>query len=148
MSGWNLTLETQNFRFTPEKVNIPNVANEGHAHVYVNGEKLTRLYAKHYHLSNFPVGEHDISVTLNANDHLALALNQQTISAKATITQEAMKMPMKMRNGEMGIDITDNKNDGKSKGEKAEEKEGTQAIDHRMHKNMQMKQGTQKTKSE
>ena len=38
-SGYNIQLVTKNFKFTPEKVNKENVMNEGHAHIYINGNK-------------------------------------------------------------------------------------------------------------
>ena len=87
MSGWNLKVKVQNFEFSPENVNMDNEVNRGHAHIYINGEKLTRLYAPYYHLSNLPPGEHEISVSLNANDHSTLTLNGQPIVAKHTIHQ-------------------------------------------------------------
>lgn len=50
MSGWNLQVLPQNFRFAPQNASAENVPGEGHAHVYVNGEKLARLYAEWVHL--------------------------------------------------------------------------------------------------
>ncbi|MEM8775721.1 MAG: hypothetical protein AAGF53_11855 [Pseudomonadota bacterium] len=86
-SGWNVIIETQNFRFTPEAVNGDNVPNEGHAHIYVNGEKQARLYGNAYHLADLPSGEHEISVSLNANDHSTLAIEGKPIEARVTVTQ-------------------------------------------------------------
>ena len=43
MDGFNLYLETRNFRLTPQHVDTSNVANEGHAPLYLNGEKVARL---------------------------------------------------------------------------------------------------------
>ncbi|MFU8825273.1 MAG: hypothetical protein ACNA7N_13620, partial [Yoonia sp.] len=66
MDGWNVTITTMNFTFTPEMVNSDNVDNTGHAHLYVNGMKLARLYGPHFHLHDLPEGEHEISVTLSS----------------------------------------------------------------------------------
>lgn len=88
MAGWNLSVKTKNFTFTPEKVNQTNVLNEGHAHIYIDGVKLTRLYGTSYHISDLSIGEHEISVSLNANDHSDYVLNGKPIVAKQKITQK------------------------------------------------------------
>ncbi|MEM7668781.1 MAG: hypothetical protein AAF317_06460 [Pseudomonadota bacterium] len=89
LSGWNVFLSVRKFRFTPEQVNQANVVNEGHAHLYLNGEKLTRLYGTSYHLSNLPPGRNVVSVSLNANDHSGLLLAGQPIVAEAVIVLPA-----------------------------------------------------------
>ena len=73
VGGWNLRLDLRNFRFAPENVGRANVAGEGHAHVYVGGEKLARLYGPWLHIPVLPEGA-PVEVTLNANDHGALAV--------------------------------------------------------------------------
>lgn len=73
-SGWNLHVETTNFRFSPEHASTPHIAGEGHAHVYVNGVKLARIYANWYHIDHLPIGEVMIEVALNSNDHNELAV--------------------------------------------------------------------------
>ena len=40
MSGLNLEIITQNFRFAPEHASSDHVAGEGHAHLYIDGEKV------------------------------------------------------------------------------------------------------------
>ena len=69
VNGWNLELKLENFTFTPENVNQPNQPNEGHAHLYVNGEQVSRIYSNWYHLPNLPQGSNEIKVGLNANGH-------------------------------------------------------------------------------
>jgi hypothetical protein len=92
-SGWHLYVQTENFIFTPNKANEENDfdeknnLHEGHAHIYVNGTKLTRLYAKHYYLSDFLPGKHVISVSLNTNNHLDYAVNDERIFASVDIIQ-------------------------------------------------------------
>ena len=88
VSGWNLLVKTKNFTFTPEKVNQAPIQNQGHAHIYIDGEKLTRLYGNAYHLSDFPPGKHEVSVGLNGNDHSNFAVNGQPIMDKVTVIQE------------------------------------------------------------
>jgi hypothetical protein len=65
----NLFLDLKNFRFAPEEVNKTSKINEGHAHLYLNGRKLTRLYAASYFMDKLPKGDLKIRVTLNTNMH-------------------------------------------------------------------------------
>ncbi len=88
MAGWNLHIQTENFVFTPEKVNLENIAGEGHAHLYINGHKLSRIYSEWYHLNDLRPGEYDLMVTLNANDHSPLAHQGKVISTTISIEQK------------------------------------------------------------
>lgn len=85
MSGWNLQIMTENFTFSPENASLAHIDGEGHAHVYVNGVKLGRLYGPWVHLDGLPEGEVTIEVTLNANDHRALAVDNVALSQMLTI---------------------------------------------------------------
>lgn len=79
-SGYNLEIETTNFEF----VSTHNFENDqldifrGHAHLYINGEKISRLYSSSYYLGELE-GYNEITVTLNSNDHKDLALKGETI---------------------------------------------------------------------
>lgn len=88
--GYNIHVTTQNFRFSPENVNQKPVSNEGHAHIFVNGEKLTRLYGEWFYLngSDLQSGPNDVLVTLNANDHSELTFQGEHIQAVVTVTVE------------------------------------------------------------
>ena len=66
--GWNLHILTTNFTFTPQNENTAPVANEGHAHLYIDG-KLSVVYGPWYHVDALAPGEHTVTVSLNANDH-------------------------------------------------------------------------------
>lgn len=87
MSGYNLEITPTNFRFAPEHVNGAVVPNEGHAHLYIDGKKIARVYGTWMHLSGdfFPSGSHEVRVTLNANDHSDLSVASTLIEARATI---------------------------------------------------------------
>ena len=82
MDGYNIRIETENFRFAPEDVNAAPVANEGHAHIYVNGKKVSRLYGPWFNLRSqyLDEGTNEVLITLNANDHTGWALDGQCIS--------------------------------------------------------------------
>ena len=84
-SGWNLHVETTGFRFAPEHASGPHVPGEGHAHVYVNGEKIGRVYGPWVHLGTLPDGAVTIEVTLNANDHRPFAVGDRPVSASVTV---------------------------------------------------------------
>lgn len=88
MAGYNLHVMTENFTFSPERASLANVTGEGHAHVYINGEKLGRLYNPWMHLAGLPKGEVEVMVTLNTNDHRPLAVNGTPVSALQMITVE------------------------------------------------------------
>lgn len=69
-AGWNLSLVTTDFTFTPDNTGAAHVAGEGHAHVYVDGQKLGRIYSRDYHIpAKFASAGQTVFVTLNTNDH-------------------------------------------------------------------------------
>lgn len=79
VQGWNLEVQVTNFTFAPERVNASTLPTEGHAHLFINGEKITRLYGNWYYLNPLPPGTYDVSVVLNANTHEELVHNGQVI---------------------------------------------------------------------
>lgn len=79
-SSYNLQVQYQNFTLTPAAVNGPHVAGTGHAHIYVDGVKLTRLYGDWFLLSNLTAGS-EVKVTLNANSHEQLMHSGQMVEA-------------------------------------------------------------------
>ncbi len=87
-SGYNIKLTTENFTFTPESINGSNVMSEGHAHLYVDDEKISRLYGPNFHYDESFEGTKTFKVTLNANDHSEYAVNGEVISASVDITHD------------------------------------------------------------
>lgn len=83
--GFNLRLQTLNFAFTPQKVDLEPLSNEGHAHLYVDGEKIARLYGEWYHLSSLPAAAETLTVTLHANDHSVFTTDGIEISASLSL---------------------------------------------------------------
>lgn len=86
VGGWTLHVITERFTFAPEHANTAHVFGEGHAHLYVDGEKLARLYGPWFHIPTLPPGEHELTVTLNANDHRVYGQNGRPIQAVVTVT--------------------------------------------------------------
>ncbi len=81
MSGWNLQVETQNFRFAPEHASGADQPGEGHAHVYVNDEKIARLYGAWMHIPALPEGGAEVKVSLNSNSHGMIAVDGVPVEA-------------------------------------------------------------------
>ncbi len=75
MRGWNLEVQVANFEFAPEELGQASRPTAGHAHLYINGEKITRLYGTWYYLDGLAPGRHNVTVSLNTNGHEALAHN-------------------------------------------------------------------------
>tara|TARA_R110002072_G_scaffold12511_9_gene53934 strand:+ start:3243 stop:3731 length:489 start_codon:yes stop_codon:yes gene_type:complete len=88
MAGYNLHVTVENFAFSPQGASGAAVPGQGHAHVYINGEKLNRLYGEWMHIASLPKGDVTVEVTLNSNDHRPLAVEGTPISASTTLSVE------------------------------------------------------------
>lgn len=78
-SGWNLWVDVANFTFAPQSSSLPNIEGEGHAHLYIDGEKITRLYGEWFHIPELASGKHVITVDLTTNDHMILVSGGEKI---------------------------------------------------------------------
>lgn len=80
--GYNIRISTAEFKWAPDAVNTTPAQGEGHAHIYVNGIKLARVYGEWFHVSDDKLqkGENLIEVTLNANDHSEWTVSGQHIA--------------------------------------------------------------------
>ncbi len=67
--GFTLHLKTRKFRFTPKQADAKHRAGKGHAHLWVDGKKTTRIYGPWHYVGGLTPGRHEIRVTLNGNDH-------------------------------------------------------------------------------
>jgi hypothetical protein len=85
VGGWNVELIAENFKFVPERVGGEAVRGEGHAHLYVDGVKIARLYSPWYHLPSLEKGQHEIMVSLNAHDHRVFSEGGQPVQARLII---------------------------------------------------------------
>jgi len=86
MSGRNLEIVTENFRFAPEHASSEHLAGEGHAHLYLDGEKIARVYGHWFHVPEPGPGTHSVRVTLNANSHQDLAVGGELIADTETLS--------------------------------------------------------------
>lgn len=91
VAGWNLEVQVTHFRFAPENLNARSLPTEGHAHLYVDGKKIARLYGSWFYLEALPAGRHQVMVSLNTNGHEALTYRGQSIVATAVIDVPATR---------------------------------------------------------
>lgn len=85
--GYNIQILTENFTFSPSMINREPAENEGHAHLYVNGQKVQRVYGHWVHLPSDALvpGANAVRVTLNANDHSEWAFQGVAISSTVIV---------------------------------------------------------------
>jgi hypothetical protein len=84
--SWLLHIKTDNFTFAPEKAGLNEDSYiEGHAHIYINGKKVNRLYGNYYNLGELEKGSHQVKVTLNANNHSIFTVDGQEIAYYETL---------------------------------------------------------------
>jgi|GEM_PF-397640 len=88
-SGYNIKIAATDFIFTPESVNGENVIGEGHAHLYVDGQKVGRLYSPYYHYDGDFEGTKEFRVTLNANDHSEYTVDGEVITSTVQVTHDS-----------------------------------------------------------
>ncbi|MFE9256894.1 hypothetical protein [Streptomyces sp. NPDC006879] len=89
--GWNLELEVQNFRFTPDSTGGAAVEGAGHVHLLLDGRKLARVYGPWFHLpsAQVPRGPHTLTARLYADDHTAWAVEGKPVQDQSSLTATA-----------------------------------------------------------
>ncbi len=86
--SWNLTLDVTNFIFdadTEEPVHLPG---HGHAHLYINGMKIQRMYGTSATIGQLPPGTYIVRVSLNTNDHRPYTNAVGPVEASVSIVVE------------------------------------------------------------
>lgn len=86
--GWRVVLDTREFRFAEALVDGTHVPGTGHAHLYVDGVKIGRVYEKVATIPALPPGEHIVRVTLNSNDHRTYLVNDKAVTATVEIVAD------------------------------------------------------------
>ena len=87
MGGWNIHLMTENFVFAPQNAGKDDVIGEGHAHLFVNGKKVARVYSDWFHL-NVGKGTSKVKVNLTTNSHKDYFYNGKAIEAEIELNEE------------------------------------------------------------
>ncbi len=90
VEGWNLRVGTTDFEIVPENVSTAHIDGEGHMHLYIDGEKASRLYGEWHHIGPLAPGDHEVRVELSANDHSAMAVDGDIIDATDVIVAQEM----------------------------------------------------------
>ncbi|MFT4914355.1 MAG: hypothetical protein ACI85V_000128 [bacterium] len=80
----NLHIIADGFTFTPETVNLDPTPGTGHAHIYVDGIKIARVYGPWFHVENVAPGQ-TIRVTLNADNHALWGIDDHPIVAEIIV---------------------------------------------------------------
>lgn len=95
MSGYNLRLILENFSMMPPPFGLSDMADmmrdstdkngviEGHAHLYINGTKIQRLYGRDAHLpaNLFRSGINQITVSINNHGHMYWTFDERQVLA-------------------------------------------------------------------
>ncbi len=87
VGGWNIHLITENFTFSPDKAGQSDLAGTGHAHLYVDGKKVARVYGPWVHL-NLSKGTHQVKVSLNTNKHKDYYSNGAAIADQVQLDED------------------------------------------------------------
>lgn len=94
MSGINLHLGLRNFQIGPPELALDEGVVGGHAHLYVNGKKVQRIYGRYLHLPEelFKPGVNLVMVSLNAHDHRVWQRGNRQILASSFVNLGAGKL--------------------------------------------------------
>lgn len=82
-----------NFVMRPEKSGLPETSGEGHAHIYIDEEKVARVYGQWHHLGTLPEDAQSISVVLSTNDHKELTYQGELISDTVNLNKQQVTCP-------------------------------------------------------
>ncbi len=88
VSGHNLFIDLADFDISVENVSSDPVDGEGHLHLYVDGDRVGRIYNTELHLDGLEPGEHMVMIEVNANNHAPYAVDGETITAMTMISVE------------------------------------------------------------
>jgi len=79
VAGWNLHLVTENFTFAPYHAGQDHIPGEGHAHLYINDKKITRILSPWHHIPELPQETNSVKVSLSTNNHDYYSVNSQVV---------------------------------------------------------------------
>jgi len=94
MSGYNLHLQLARYQLMPPPEGVVSMSElmsatrdqetgfiEGHAHLYINGIKIQRVYGLDVHLpaTHFKQGVNTVSVTLNNHGHMYWTVDEKKV---------------------------------------------------------------------
>ena len=87
--GFNVQVVTSNFVWRPEMASMQHVSGEGHAHVYLDGRKIMRIYNEWFHLNTYQfstrAGEQLLSIEFVGNDHAPYTIRGLPVGAEQVV---------------------------------------------------------------
>ena len=87
--GFNVHVVTTNFMWRPEMASMQHVPGEGHAHVYLDGRKIMRIYNEWFHLNTYQFstkpGEQLLSIEFVGNDHAPYTIQGLPVGAEQIV---------------------------------------------------------------
>lgn len=87
--GFNVHVATTNFRWRPEMASMQHVVGQGHAHVFLDGRKIMRIYNEWFHLNTYQfatkAGEQLLSIEFVGNDHAPYTIQGLPVSVQQII---------------------------------------------------------------
>jgi len=87
--GFNVQVITSNFVWRPEMASMKHVPGEGHAHVYLDGRKIMRIYNEWFHLNTYQfstrAGEQLLSIEFVGNDHSPYTIQGVPVGAEQIV---------------------------------------------------------------
>ncbi|MER6163803.1 hypothetical protein [Streptomyces violaceorubidus] len=86
--SWDVRLTVRDFRFSPDGTEARAVAGRGVAHLFLDGDLLTRLRGPRYRIAAglVPRGTHQVTVRLYADDDTVWAVDGKPVESTADIT--------------------------------------------------------------
>ncbi|MEO0912299.1 MAG: hypothetical protein AAFY59_04820 [Pseudomonadota bacterium] len=86
--GWKVSVLSEGFTFQVPVETPVHEEGFGHAHLYLNGVKLMRMYRPDAFVGRLPRGDHVFRVTLNTNTHMEYVVGGEPVAAEATVRAE------------------------------------------------------------
>ena len=87
--GFNVHVVTTNFLWRPEMASMQYKPGEGHAHVYLDGRKIMRIYNEWFHLNTYQFstkpGEQLLSIEFVGNDHAPYTIQGLPVGAEQIV---------------------------------------------------------------
>ena len=87
--GFNVHVVTNNFVWRPDMASMKHVPREGHAHVYLDGRKIMRIYNEWFHLNTFQFATHSgeqlLSIEFVGNDHAPYTIKGLPVGAEQIV---------------------------------------------------------------
>ena len=89
LEGYNLFFDLQNFKLSPEDIEIKNDGNSGYLQLFINDIKISRIYSSWFHAPErfFNQKENSIKVKLFTNLHDELTIDNKPIEFEIKVSK-------------------------------------------------------------